>query len=194
MQPALQQRGHGTTGRAPPTLAGPYIIHRALGLARLPFFTSAVWETEGREGHKQAPQGWGRGGYILYFELHQILVFGKINHRENLHILQLYWVVWNSRREAVRPPEQEGPANKVVLHHLNNKFPWIQCKMLTLWQEKHSQRCGHRCKKPCSAVKAELALGTKSQESWQGLGGCSLTCLQLLHRSLLLDPIVEQTD
>lgn len=192
MQPALQQREHGTTGRAPPALAGPCITCRVLGLAWLPFVTSAVWELEGREGHKQAPQRWGRGGYILWVT--SDISGWKIDYRENLHILQLCWVVWNSRKEAARSPEQEGPDDKVFLQHLKNKFPWIHCKMLTLWQEKHSQKYGHRCKKPRPAVKAELALETKSQGSRQGLGGCSLIRLQLLQCSLLLDPIVEHTD
>lgn len=59
-QPVLQQGGCGTTGRAPPTLAGPCITCRALGLPEPPLFTSAAWELERRDGpsvHRREVEG-----------------------------------------------------------------------------------------------------------------------------------------
>lgn len=152
---------HGTTSRASPALAGPCITGRNLRPAQIPFFTSADWVLEGREKHKQASQWWCGGGY-LFFDLNQISVSGKINHREIL----LGCV--KSGREIVRSPEQEGPANKKVLHHL--KFLGFTAKKLTFWQEKAQ---------PAVWVQAEEATSRpRNQGSRQGFGGCSLTCLQ----------------
>lgn len=91
----------------------------------------------------------------------------------------------------MRSPEHEGPANRVVLHCLKNKFSGTHCKMLTLWQEKHSQRCGNRCKEPRPAVEAEPAIRTRDRELARTQRDCKDP--QLLHCGLLLDRHIRLT-
>lgn len=67
--------------------AGPWGWHGCL------FSPLQAGSWRGEKGTNGLPRGDVEGAIMLCFELHQILVPGKISYRENLCTLQLCWVV-----------------------------------------------------------------------------------------------------